>query len=88
MDGDNESGILVHIGLWIRGVGLLGTILSGLMLFLSSYIFVKWPWLMWLWCLIFCSGLMTLGLGILLAKVVLDRLENEEDDYYAKKVER
>ncbi len=41
-----------------------------------------------IWAIMFVPGLVLLGFAILLAKVVVDRLNNEEDDHYSRTVDK
>jgi len=41
-----------------------------------------------LWAVLLIPGLMAFGFLILLAKVVVDRLNNAEDDHYSKNVDK
>lgn len=83
-----ENSNWLNLGLWLRGVGFSGMAVCGL---LMTFGFFRSDIGLGLWMiagLFVFSALMAAGLAILLAKVVKDRLENEEDDHYSKNVER
>ena len=40
------------------------------------------------WLVLIVPGLILLGFIVLIAKVIVDRLGNDEDDYYSKNVDR
>lgn len=83
-----EGGIWTRIGLWARAVGLTGMLVTGLGF--SAHAFLNWEikTLVWLGWFFLSMALSLLGLGILLAKVIVDRLQNEADDHYSRNVER
>jgi len=41
-----------------------------------------------IWALLMIPGLVVLGFMILIAKVIVDRIGNEEDDYYSKNIDK
>lgn len=41
-----------------------------------------------IWAVLLIPGLVALGFLVLLAKVIVDRLNNAEDDHYAKTVDK
>ena len=88
-EGDQkERHGLISFGLVLKGCAIPAT-LCFLGLQLGLYWKASWPVLIALGSgtAIF-SGLSGIGLVILLAKVIFDRLENDEDEYYSKNVER
>lgn len=87
-DDQKERQGLISFGLLLKGCAIPATLCS-LGLLLALYWKASWPILIALGAgsAIF-SGLSAIGLVILLAKVIFDRLENEEDEYYSKNVER
>lgn len=83
-----EGGIWTRIGLWTRAAGLSGMLITGLGFSVNAFLNWEIKTLVWLGWFFSSVAISLLGLGILLAKVITDRLENEADDHYSRNVER
>ena len=79
---------------WLEfGLALKSVSVTGLVLVLLTAVVGLFAWAFslkgaLLMLVLLLPALGVAGMGILLAKVVLDRLGNREDDYYSKNVER
>ncbi len=88
MDNQEERHGLISFGLVLKGCAIPAT-LCFLGLLPAFYWKANWLILIVLGAgAALFSGLSAIGLVILLAKVIFDRLENKEDEYYSKNVER
>ena len=60
---------------------VLGTLAAGYLLAVIAGLLAVWPWGI--------TGLVAIGaIGVLFVKVLRDRLNNAEDDHYARNVDR
>jgi ABC-type uncharacterized transport system permease subunit len=73
--------VLIVIGGAIYAVG---TLFGLFVLFQQTEAAVGVP----LWAVLLIPGLVGLGFLVLLAKVIVDRLNNAEDDHYSKTVDK
>ncbi|MFC6199808.1 hypothetical protein [Ponticaulis profundi] len=83
-----DLSILEKIGFAFRGVAIFGVAfcsLVGLLMLFNLGMSLRGVFFA---ALILIPVFAFIGMGILLAKVIIDRLSNEEDDYYSKNVER
>ena len=84
--GATKGWFAVGIGLIILGGGVyvLGTIFGVFMIVRQSSQAVGTPF----WAILLIPALVGLGFLVLLAKVIVDRLNNAEDDHYSKTVDK
>ena len=84
--GTTKGWFAVGIGLIILGgaVYVLGTIFGVFMIVQESSQAVGTP----IWAVLLIPALVGLGFLVLLAKVIVDRLNNAEDDHYSKTVDK
>ncbi len=84
--GTTKGWFAIGIGLIILGgaVYALGTIFGVFVILQESSETVGTP----LWPVLLIPGLVGLGFLVLLAKVIVDRLNNAEDDHYSKTVDK
>ena len=84
--GTTKGWFAVGIGLIILGgaVYVLGTVFGVFMIVQESSQAVGTP----IWAVLLIPALVGLGFLVLLAKVIVDRLNNAEDDHYSKTVDK
>jgi hypothetical protein len=84
--GATKGWFAVGIGLIILGgaVYVLGTFFGVLVIVQESSRAVGTPF----WAVLLIPALVGLGFLVLLAKVIVDRLNNAEDDHYSKTVDK
>jgi hypothetical protein len=80
--GTTKGWFAVGIGLIILGAAVyaLGTLFGVFVILQESSEVVGTPF----WAVLLIPGLVGLGFLVLLAKVIVDRLNNAEDDHYSK----
>mgnify|MGYP001799394772 FL=1 len=84
--GRTKGWFTVGIALIVLGGGIyaLGTVFGLFVLIQQSEDVVGAPF----WAFLLIPGLVGLGFLVLLAKVIVDRLNNAEDDHYSKTVDK
>lgn len=75
------AGVALYVGLFILGF-------SAAFMQASSHVETSVNVTPALFLVIAVFGLPLLGVAVLIAKVIVDRLNNAEDDYYSKNVEK
>ncbi|MEO1028639.1 MAG: hypothetical protein AAFX02_06220 [Pseudomonadota bacterium] len=84
MENKTKGWFTVAMMFLIGGAIIYGLMaLTGGLIFLGAAVAQAGPGVL---LLLLIPGLPLIGVGILIAKVIVDRVENKEDDYYSKNI--